>query len=192
VRNVSKLQPFPDDHDGDFPIDLGKYQFTRPEAAYLARLKSKAVINWQQRKETGDIGWKSPDDGRWWFSIRDILALSVMADFCVRKPLLGIAEAAVVADMVVSAALDSTAPGANLDGYRPNANVLVAWDADGRMVAGVYDIRSPSYYPPRGIDDPDDYQPLRRGHLVIPATAMLIDVVCRVKFLPQKGTVDAD
>lgn len=170
-----------DSDPGDVPIQLTERQFTLPEAAVLSRVPQRSIRNWIARDviQLGERHFL----GRWMFSTLDVLKLAVMHNLCVEMTFSPPIAARVV-EMVAQLAMDSTrrdASGALLDdadGRRPNQNVVINFGEDGAPSAFVADIkRAGIYYPPEG--DSPEAKAMRRGHVVIPATAMLDDILER-------------
>jgi len=168
---------------GDVRIDFTDERYTLVDTAFLARVPDMSVRNWQARGMF-TVGHKHPASGRWFFSLCDALRLAVMHDLCVRPGLdFGPRKASVIADFVIDAAMKNLAEPD--DGYRRNLNVLVAWDEAGEMLVTTADIKHPgSYYPPV---NNDEYAPLRRSIIAIPASAMLIDLGLRTEQLTHRN-----
>ena len=171
---------------GDVPVDISERQFTLPDTGFLARVPDGSIRNWQARKIV-TIGHKHWPSGRWYFSLKDALRLAVMHDLCVRRGLdFGPTKAAIIAEMVVKAASDHLAEPS--EGYRQNLNVVVAWEEDGEMFGTTADIRHPgNYYPPVSDRDGDEYCPLSRTIVCIPAAKMLSDLIIRTEFLQHRN-----
>ena len=172
-----------DGRDDDWPIDIEQHQFTIADVCFLSHVEQKAVRNWTYRGIV-PVGHRNPITGRWLFSARDVVRLSVCHACCIRAPLLSLTDANTIADIVIAEGERSTEREANRDGRRPNVNVLVAWTDAGELLATTVDMKAEAgrYYPPsRGPDDLD--HPLRRPHLVIPATVLFIDTILRTKQL---------
>lgn len=175
------------DPAGAVPIKLTELQFTLGEAATLADLSHRSVRNWQHRNAIR-IGHKH-FLGRWQFSVLDVLKLAVMHDLCVRLSF-NPTVAAKVAEFVAELAMASTERDAagklieGADGFRPNRNVIVGFGEDGAPFMVAADIRIPgNYYPPAHGDA--GAAPLRRGHVVIPVTSLLHDVLLRTEGLTR-------
>jgi hypothetical protein len=167
---------------GDVPIDINEQCFTLPDAAFLARVPDMSIRNWQSRKIL-NMGRKEWPSGRWYFSILDMLRIDVMFDLCVRRGMdFGPTKAGVIAAVVVNAATDNLSQPRK--SYRPNLNVVIAWEADGEMFATTADIKHAGhYYPPVSDKDGEEYSPLCRTVICIPAAKMLSDLVIRTEAL---------
>jgi hypothetical protein len=108
-----------------------------------------------------------------------VLQLAVMSDLCREGLDLGPRKASRIAEFVVAEAKKNLAQPNK--GFRRNLNVLVAWDENGGMLLTAADIKHPgNYYPPIGNDD---YSPLRRPIISIPATSMALDLGIRTEAL---------
>jgi hypothetical protein len=173
------------DPGGDIPIDVRKRQWISADAAFLARVPQKSIYNWMARGIL-DIGWKDPLTGRLYFSIADLIVLSVVHDLCVRPGVdFGPSKARPIADFVLKTALESVDRERNRDGFRPNAHVLVTWSEAGEMLIVAADIKDPArFYPPQPTAE---YQPLRRAMIVIPATALFFDVFLRTQHVAERN-----
>jgi hypothetical protein len=171
---------------GDVAVEFDKRQFTLLETAWLAQIPPRSLRNWMARGSV-NIGTKHFVSGRWSFSIDDALRLAVMHDLCTRRGMdFSPPNAAMIADMVVREARANVAK--PRDGFRPNLNVVVAWDRRGQMVFTTADIKHPgNYYPPLPEDDSKRYSPLRRTVVSIPAAALLIDLVIRTEELAERN-----
>lgn len=168
-------------------IDFNERRYTLPDTAFLARVPDVSLRNWMAR-HIFTAGEKHASSGRWYFSLTDALRLAVMHDLCVRPGLdFGPTKAAAIAELVVTAAMDNLAQPS--DGVRQNLNVLVAWDAAGEMLVTAADIKhAGNYYPPV---NNDDYAPLRRTIVCIPAAAMLRDLGTRTEQLAHRNSSEA-
>jgi hypothetical protein len=168
---------------GAVPIHLAERQFTLGEAATLSRVPHRSIRNWMARDVI--VLGERHFLGRWMFSVLDVLKLAVMHDLCV-KMTFSPTIAAKLAEAVAQVAWDSSkrdASGALLagaDNFRPNVNVILNYDEDGQPFVITADIKDPGKYYPMLRGDAATAS-LRRAHVVIPATAMLFDVLARTE-----------
>jgi hypothetical protein len=115
-----------------------------------------------------------------------------MYDLAVRLAL-PLDKAALAADGVAKIVMDSTQRDARTgelldvrDGFRPNVNLLLSVDDKGEWFAMVANIKEPGkYYPPTYEKAQSDRSlaPLRRTHIVVPAYAIigdLMEAVCQL------------
>jgi hypothetical protein len=174
---------------GAMPIHLAERQFTLGEAATLSRVPHRSIRNWMARDVI--VLGERHFLGRWMFSVLDVLKLAVMHDLCV-KMTFSPSIAAKLAEAVAQVAWDSSkrdASGtltAGADNFRPNVNVLLNYDEAGEPHVVMANIKDPgNYYPP--LRGEAGAASLRRAHVVIPATAMLFDVLERTEEVTRRN-----
>ena len=130
---------------------------------------------------------------RWSFHLLDALQIRVLGDMCIRLPLnptfvapLAIAVANAVKDNAVQET-DRDTDGKLIneaDGFRPNINIIAGFNEDGTLLAYRVDTKDRDRsYPPKLADTVN--APLRRAHIIIPATATFHDVLLRVEELEE-------
>jgi DNA-binding transcriptional MerR regulator len=178
---------------GDTPIHLEEYQFTVADVAFLSGVPQKTIRNWLTR-EILKVG-KKHFLGRWTFNFLDVVRLRTMYDLAVRLAV-PLDTAAIAAEHVAKLAMDTTKRDARTgkllddrDGYRPNVNLLLSMDHQGKWHALVADIKEPGrYYPPtyEEVQSSPSHAPLRRAHLVVPVYAIVRDVMEGLERLKQR------
>jgi hypothetical protein len=177
------------DSYGDRPIDVHARAYSLAEIAALVNAPEKSVRNWMVRVRLLDIGAKHWT-GRWKFSLIDGLRLSVLQSLCVRIDLVELDDAAKIADVVVEEALKFLRRPPS--GQRENFNVLVGFDETGELVVGSFRSTQPhlgGHWPPRAAND-GAYQPLRAPYLVLPASAMVADLILRTDRIAEAAERD--
>jgi hypothetical protein len=172
---------------GNVPVDIAERCFTLQDGVFLSRVAEQTIRNWRFRGILTTIGDKDARNGRWHFSLIDLLHLAVMYDLCMSRGLdFGPARADTIAAMVVRAARENLAQ--PRERYRKNLNVICGWEEDGELFAAVTEIRrAGEYSPPVDERDGDEFSPLRRVILCIPAAAMLSDLIIRTEYLQQRN-----
>jgi len=169
-----------DDNPGDdIPIDCAERQFTLSDAAFLAGVPEKSLYNWIERSVIvlSDKVWlPGAKTSRWMFSVYDTMKVSIVFDLAVRTRACELADAASAAEVAVAAAIKADAA-AHRDGIKPNVNVALYWDRDGKLFCMIHDVKNAAaaYPPPPG--KRSRYQPTRRVFSIIPATALLHDTI---------------
>ena len=168
---------------GDVPVNIEAHCFTLPDAVYLTGVPELSLRNWLARKTVG-LGNKDRLTGRWLFSVLDALKFRVMYALSVRKGMdVGPRNSAIIADMAANAARENLRK--KRDGYRPNINVIVAWDENGEMFCTTADIKHPgNYYPPL---PGGDEHPLREPIICIPCAVMLHDLIIATEALQERN-----
>lgn len=178
------------DPGGDTPRSLLDRTLTFKDAAQLSELPESAIRNWIRRGLLPPgIGVRN-GVGEWRFSEQDAIFLAVAGDLS-RKLGLQLADAMVVARRVANYALEyvERLP----DAAVPNTNVLLSYDDDGRAFACLAQgdtARSTTRRDAPGLDA-QTIKALRRPHVVIPATAIVVDVLLRTQSLDGSGDSEA-
>jgi hypothetical protein len=174
---------------GDTPIDVHARAYSLAEIAVLSKVPEVSVRNWLVRVRLLNIGEKHWT-GRWRFSLVDGLRLSVLQAICVRIDLVELDEAAKIAELVVEEALKFLRQPPS--GQRENFNVLVGWSESGELVVGSFRSKQPHlghHLPPKAAND-GAYQPLRAPYLVLPASAMVADLILRTDKIAEAAERD--
>jgi hypothetical protein len=173
------------DPGGDEKIDVHARAYSLAEIAVLSNVSAMSVRNWlvRVRMNVGQKSWA----GRWRFSLLDGLRLSVLQAICVRADLVELEDGAKIAEAVVEEALKFLRQPPS--GQRENFNVLVGWNEQGEIVVGSFRSLQPHlghHWPPRATHD-GDYQPLRAPYLVLPASAMVSDLMLRTDQIAKQA-----
>jgi hypothetical protein len=165
---------------------LFERKYTLADVAFLGDVPEKSVRNWMNRG-TIDIG-KRTGSSRWYFHLLDALMIRVVGDLTVRLPL-NPEHSAPIAFAVANAVMENAVDDCDRDKHgklvrQSNTNIIVGFNDDGSLLA--YRVDSGDIdrkYPPK-LDNATD-APLRRAHLIIPASATFRDVLFRTEKLER-------
>jgi hypothetical protein len=178
---------------GDVPIRLTERFLLLSDTSTVSGVPEKSVRNWMVR-DIIPFGEKHPITGRWMFSPLDALRLSCVHDLSLRM-VFSLRDAARTADTVVSAALEEirrdyfTGLVSRDPLPRRNCNVVAGFAEDGALELFICDAKDSGAfaYPRQEWSEDDGWRSLRRAHVVIPASAMLDDVLERIEQLHHKN-----
>ncbi len=167
------------DPGGDELIDLNAYTMSGAEVTRLAGVSARSLINWRVRNIM-HLGSTGPD-GMISYSVADAVRLAA-AGCLAQHSMAPLDVAALLAEEIARYCL--TRPPAPPGGPRPNRNLVLAWGQFGPLFSWVDTTGRPGMtrqYPPR--HDDDDRTSLRQPYIVIPADAIIDDVILRTEHL---------
>jgi hypothetical protein len=177
------LSALPADAGGDEPINLTALTMTAAAVSRLAGVRHQSMDNWQ-RRNIMQFG-KMPAY-RQRYSVLDAVRLAVVGSLSER----GVAPLEVAGMLAEAVAQHCLArPPAPPGGPRPNRNLVLAWGDYGPLVSWVDTTGRPgmsAQYPPRHADA--ERAAMRRPYVVIPADAIIDDVILRTQFVPVHTT----